>query len=141
METPPATRRTTDALLLAAVLAVPLLGIVMNYDPAGPVWFGDFASAPLPTLCPSRWLGFRCPTCGVTRSVIALMHGDWRASLALHRFGWLILALIAAQIPYRLYRLASPVGGAPRLERFGTASLAAVGMIVLLNRLAEAAGL
>src|SRR5690349_16616668 len=82
---PPA-RRATDALLLAAALAVPLLGAAMRYDPAGRVWFTGFESAPLPTLCPSRWLGFRCPTCGVTRSVIALMHGDWRASLALHRF-------------------------------------------------------
>jgi hypothetical protein len=141
VKTPIAARRTTDALLLAAALAVPLLGTVMNYDSAGPVWFGSFASAPLPNLCLSRNLGFRCPTCGVTRSVIALMHGDWRASLALHRFGWLILALIVAQVPYRLYRLAAPVGRAPRLERFGIASLAAVGAIVLVNRLAEAAGL
>jgi hypothetical protein len=134
-------RRATDAALLVAALAIPLLGLWMNYDPAGHVWLSGLKSAPLPTLCPSRWLGFRCPTCGVTRSVIALTHGDWRASLALHRFGWLILALILAQVPYRLYRLAAPSRRLPRLERFGTASLVAVAALVLMNRIAEFAGL
>ena len=36
-------------------------------------------------LCPMRSLiGMPCPTCGVTRAVLALAHGDWQAAWFFH---------------------------------------------------------
>jgi hypothetical protein len=35
----------------------------------------------LPPVCPSRWLGWRCPGCGMTRALALLLHGDWREAL------------------------------------------------------------
>lgn len=36
----------------------------------------------VPPLCPSRWLGRRCPGCGMTRALALLLHGRWREALA-----------------------------------------------------------
>ncbi|HEX6983811.1 MAG TPA: DUF2752 domain-containing protein [Planctomycetaceae bacterium] len=130
--------RVTQALLLAAAVAVPLLGSLMSTDGDGRVAFAGLEAYPLPPLCPSRWVGLRCPTCGVTRSIVALMGGDWAGSLRFHRFGWLILGLILCQIPYRAWRVARPEGRAPWLERLGVASAVAAGVVVLVNRVAEA---
>jgi Protein of unknown function (DUF2752) len=64
---------------------------------------------PLPESCPSRSLfGLNCPGCGLTRSIIHLAEGDWRASWRSHRLGGPFAALIALQIPYRLLALRRP---------------------------------
>lgn len=43
-------------------------------------------------LCPFRRLtGFSCPGCGMTRACILLAHGELRASLTMHPFGWLVV--------------------------------------------------
>jgi hypothetical protein len=44
----------------------------------------------------------------LTRSVIHLAEGDWRASWHDHRLGGLLAIVIALQIPYRLYALRRP---------------------------------
>jgi hypothetical protein len=64
----------------------------------------------LPVLCPSRWIGQRCPGCGMTRAAALVLRGDlagaighnvlllpavaylaarWAYSVAPHRTGWL----------------------------------------------------
>lgn len=54
----------------------------------------------LGTLCWVRGLlGFDCPFCGMTRSFVALAHGDLAGSLAFHpagplMMGWLAVALL-----------------------------------------------
>jgi Protein of unknown function (DUF2752) len=50
-------------------------------------------------ICPFRRLtGHRCPLCGLTHSLAALLRGDLRGSLSAHPFGWLVASrvLIAA---------------------------------------------
>lgn len=49
-----------------------------------------------PVLCPFRLLtGLPCPGCGLTRSLVCLLHGDLATSVAFHPLGPLVaLALI-----------------------------------------------
>jgi hypothetical protein len=54
---------------------------------------------------PQAWLGIRCPACGLTRSIIHLAEGNWRASWHSHRLGGLVAVVFAVQIPYRLLAL------------------------------------
>lgn len=133
--------RLTHALILAGALAVPVLGWLMTPVSGGQVAFSGLESYPLPTLCLSRRLGWDCPTCGVTRSMIALVQGELLLSLSKHRFGWLVLLNFLAQIPYRGYRLMHPGRPLPRLEWAGLWLLVATGVIVVANRFLEAFGL
>ena len=124
-------------LILIAAVAVPLAGACMTTLNGDQVAIAGFERYPFPTLCGSRWLGVQCPTCGVTRSVIELMHGDLRGSLTHHRFGWLILLFVVLQIPYRIVRLRCPAKRWPKLERWGIAMLLGIGVVVVVNRFAE----
>jgi hypothetical protein len=75
--------RTTTAALLGAAVLVAL---------AAPrtLWTG------LPDLCVFHRIFHRpCPTCGLTRSWSALLHGDLGAALRFHALGPLLLAGLA----------------------------------------------
>lgn len=130
-------RRWTDGLILAGALLVPILGATMTLQGQGRVALPGLSGAPLPTFCVARRLGFECATCGMTRSVIALMHGDWRQSLEFHRFGWWATVLILAQIPYRVCRLVWPPRRWPAIETCGYVSLVATAVLLLGNWLGE----
>ena len=99
--------RMRDRILLGVAIAVPLLGLSMTVLGGGKrVSLGFAPATPLPQTCASRWLfGIDCPGCGLTRSIIYLMHGQLAESLKIHRLGWLFLLLIVSQIPYRLWCL------------------------------------
>ena len=86
----------TVVLVLAAVLSVrngtqvvvPLIG------------------QPLPELCfARRWTGHGCPGCGMTRSFISLMHGDFASAWSYNPSGPLLFAMMATQIPFRSVQL------------------------------------
>jgi hypothetical protein len=62
----------------------------------------SLAGLPLPQTCVWRaTLGFPCAGCGLTRSFVALVHGEWSRAVAFHPLGPALFALIWAQIPYR----------------------------------------
>ena len=129
--------RSTDLLIFMVATAVPLIGGALSTPDGQHVGIRGFEQFPLPTLCVSRWLGFECPTCGLTRSVVSLMAGDLNRSLAFHHFGWLIVLLILVQIPYRLTRIALPDRRFPALERAGIAMAMITGALVILDWLAR----
>lgn len=134
---PRQTERWTHVAILLVAIAVPLLGRGMVTVGHRQVAFQGLEAHPLPTLCASRWLGFDCPTCGLTRSVIAMMAGDFRTSIEFHRFGWLILLLILCQIPYRIYRLRHPEIRDFRLETAGLVVMLVTGGLVTINWIFE----
>lgn len=64
------------------------------------------ATASLPealTVCPLKIAtGVPCPTCGATRSVLALLKGEPRLALRLHPLMPLVAAALAVYVPYAL---------------------------------------
>ena len=60
----------------------------------------------LPELCLARsWLGISCFGCGLTRSWIAMAHGQLLESWNYHPVGGLLFVAAACQIPYRSWKL------------------------------------
>jgi hypothetical protein len=121
-------RRHREMLVASIlILAIAFLLQVRKDDQVAPALFPN---CPLPSTCLSRSLfGIDCPGCGLTRSFVLLAHGDWQASLARHRLGWLLAVAVALQIPYRLTGLLrrnkEPLGRRiPKL--FGLALIAAL---------------
>src|SRR5262245_43330525 len=95
--------------VLALACAVVALAWALVILPDGRVAVRGLPAYPLPRTCGSRaWLGLRCPGCGLTRSIIHLAGGHWRASWHDHRLGGLVAAVIAFQVPYRLLALRRP---------------------------------
>jgi hypothetical protein len=65
----------------------------------------------IPSLCMFHNItGFDCPGCGITRSFIFALHGQWYNSYLMHLWGIPLAAIVAFQIPYRIWRAA---GGRP----------------------------
>jgi hypothetical protein len=95
--------------VLAIACGVWVLAFALQVLPEGRVSFRGLPMIPLPQACFSRsWLGLKCPGCGLTRSIIQLAQGNWRASWQEHRLGALIAIVITLQIPYRLVALRRP---------------------------------
>ncbi len=95
--------------MLAIACTIVILAFVLVEVANGRVAVRGFTRYPLPETCISRSLfGLNCPGCGLTRSIIHLAEGDWRASWRSHRLGGLFAAVIVFQVPYRLLALRRP---------------------------------
>ena len=91
---------TTLVLLSAAILVA---SFMLSLSPAGHV---SFLGLSFPESCPTKLVFHRdCPGCGLSRSFVALAHGDLEASWRFNRIGPLFFLLVALQIPYRSYLL------------------------------------
>jgi hypothetical protein len=63
----------------------------------------------MPACWIKRWLGFPCLSCGLTRSILHTLHGDWWGALQLHPLGpplvaWCLLVAVAPVLPPALRR-------------------------------------
>lgn len=96
---------TLDATLLAAALAVLLLSAILT--PRGNTQLLlPVLGWPLPEICfTRRWLGIACPGCGLTRSLVAMMHGQVRSAWQFNPAGLAVFAAVAFQLPYRTWHL------------------------------------
>lgn len=57
--------------------------------------FAFLPSLPSLPLCPFRWLGHSCPTCGTTRAVWAITHGEFALCWRYNPVGFIVvLALV-----------------------------------------------
>jgi hypothetical protein len=103
-------------MLLLAV-GVVVLSFALEVRPDQRVALHRLSEYPMPETCRSRALfGVKCPGCGLTRSFIYLAQGDWNASLAVHRLGWLLALAVLLQFPYRLWALRAGDPSAARLN-------------------------
>jgi hypothetical protein len=95
-------------VILGLSIAVVLGGLLVDVNSDGSIYLRGLPQFPFPVVCPlRRFFGISCPTCGMTRSIVFLVQGRLADSLAAHRLGWLIFALIVLQIPYRIWCLAT----------------------------------
>lgn len=106
-----AARRRADVHLLIGALVVTGLSATLTPGDSALTLLGW----ELPPLCLSRILLDReCLGCGMTRSFTYMGHLDPAGAWRLHKLGPLLYALVAAQIPYRAWRLLRPAGGPVR---------------------------
>jgi hypothetical protein len=90
--------RGPHLVVLAACASILVAALILV--PSGDaITIGRFT---VPTLCTFRQAtGVPCPGCGLTRSVVAAVHGDWGSSYTYHHLGLIVLAYIMTQIFYR----------------------------------------
>ena len=110
----------------------------------------SFAGRGLPWLCPLRSLfGLPCPTCGMTRSVVLSLHGEWGRAAALNPAGPLLvfgllalglLLLLAACSPRASRRRASTGAALPRAALIGVYAYGCLTGVVLLVHWVRALG-
>jgi len=86
----------------------------------------------LPSVCWFRdGTGIPCASCGITRSVVLLLHGRLRDSRESHPFGWAIVALaLLAIVPRAAVAAGHERGWVRRFDRIWLAL--AIGTLVLM---------
>lgn len=101
----PASRKGANIVALAAIAggfaaAAVLSPVAVHNDVSL-----SLCGLTLPPLCAFRIMtGLPCAGCGLTRSVVLLMHGNLAGSLAAHPFGWVAALLALALVPPRAVR-------------------------------------
>lgn len=103
-----ARREQHIAMLVMSVFVLVMAGL-LHVTLSEEVELGGPTGYKLPSMCMFRsLLHWPCPGCGLTRSFVHLMHGQWQSAWQMHRLGWLFLVAVMAQIPYRLAALRFP---------------------------------
>ena len=93
--------RAEAYLLVAAVLVVGLSAVLTPSDSVL-----TLLGWPVPPLCVWKNLtGMDCVGCGLTRSFTWMGHGELSRAWSIHRLGPVLYAAVAAQIPWRAFRL------------------------------------
>ena len=49
-------------------------------------------------LCPSGYFGYRCPTCGTTRSLWNILHGNFATAWGFNPIGYVVLLVLCRRI-------------------------------------------
>jgi hypothetical protein len=112
--------------MLIFSLTLVVLALLLQVRPDRRLALRWLTGAPLPDCCLSRAVfGVPCPLCGLGRSAVHLAHGDWRASLAAHRLGWLVALAVLFQIPYHTVALVRKKPLPEAVTRSGSAGLSA----------------
>lgn len=86
--------KVIDASIVFAVGAIFILSAVFTLGDSGELLF---TGSEIGWICPFRLIfSYHCPFCGLSRSFIALAHGDFYISLRYHPLGWLMFLSFAA---------------------------------------------
>jgi hypothetical protein len=101
----PPSSRVSNGVVLAALALCLLVGLLIRPDEGDGGTILTLFGLPLPSVCWFRFsTGIPCAGCGLTRSVVLLLHGRVGASLAIHPFGVVAVALALLLAPPRLAR-------------------------------------
>ena len=127
-----ASQKRTDAAVLALCVGMVLLSRCLCVDGAGRVSYGSGGGCSVPTSCLFKALcGLDCPSCGMTRSFVALAHANLRAAWRYNRVGPALFIFVLLQIPYRALRLLSPGLRLRTAQLDGKITLACMGALTL----------
>jgi len=97
--------RMNEQLLIAGASTTILLGGLIGSVSIESIKIWGWT---LPSLCGFRLLtGWDCPGCGLTRSILFTLRGDFAHAYFMHIWGIPVTLLLAFQIPYRLYRFST----------------------------------
>lgn len=117
---------------LVIALGILLFGALLSIDDQNQVVVPGI-EIPLPGVCMSRqWFSISCPGCGLTRGCIALMHGQWRQAWTYNPGIFLVVLLIAIQVPYRVIQLGRILHGVSELQYSGFFEKLLMGTVLLL---------
>jgi len=92
-------------LLALVSIGVIVMAATMRSEGPSDVFLPGMKVA-LPELCLTKSiLKIPCPGCGMTRSFIAIAHGQWRRAWDFNPVSFLMFAFIAGQVPWRLWQI------------------------------------
>lgn len=101
---------------LLMALGIILLSFTMTAQGGDKVTLPGFA-APLPELCATKaYTGVRCPGCGLSRSFIAISHGQFAKAWRLNPASVLVYLFVLVQIPWQAFQLSRIYRGKTILE-------------------------
>jgi hypothetical protein len=119
---------------LAVCLFILAAAAVLGYSADGEhIKLGRVA---VPSICTFKnATGIPCPGCGLTRSLVASVHGNWDASIAYHRLGLVFFFFLVAQVVYRSawICLTTKRAGIGRVGRFLDLALVPLLLLLFLN--------
>ena len=103
----PVSEPTTPHWVVLVVCLGIVFGAVILTPSNGHLRLGPIT---LPELCTLRaTTGIPCPGCGLTRSLVAAVKGDWSSSFAYHRIGPVLFVYLILQAAYRTVWIGVPV--------------------------------
>jgi len=97
-------RKSDIIILVTAMLSIVLSFILIQKNAHVNIPLGKGFAVP-ETCFIKSFTGIRCPTCGLTRSFMAISHADFRQSIAYNSGGIVAYVYVLFQLPYRLLRL------------------------------------
>ena len=96
----------TTLLILGTILTLPF---ILSFNPSPHPNAGQLRilNIAIPELCLShRLFHVECPGCGLTRSFVALAHGDWLRAYEFHRLGAVLYAYIVFLVVFHITGIA-----------------------------------
>lgn len=94
-------------VLLAMAIGIIAISFAMRVgDADSESVYLPWMDTPLPPSCSARLtLGISCPGCGLTRSFIAISHGQLQRAWNLNAASFLIYSFVLVQIPWHLFQI------------------------------------
>ncbi len=106
--------RRSHAEYLVLYIVVLVLSFVLENADSRVLFPLPGGARALPPLCPLKaWSGLDCPGCGLTRSFVALAHGELGQSIGYHRLGWALFFAVVYHVFYRAWMVARGGGDPP----------------------------
>lgn len=98
-------RRRHHLAILIGVVAVLALALALEVRGTSEVAVRGLGAV-LPPTCRFRtWTGLDCPSCGLTRAFVALVHGDLAAAMHFNPVSPLVFAACLFQLPFRAVQI------------------------------------